>query len=268
MSGEPWQIYLVSADGGSPERIVRMDRDLPAATWSPDGKLLAISTAGPTPTDIYVVDVHSRKLQTLVGSHGLFAPRWSPDGRDLVAIKDDWTKLMLFSFATQKWTDLVEMKKIGSPQWSRDGRHVYFSALEAAVFNVRVSDRAVQRVASLSEIRLAIGPFWWQMGLAPDDSPLVLRDVGGEDIYALDLDLPKASGGACRALAGASFARPPRLSNQLIRWCAPGDSSGRPTIRSKRGLLGYILSAHEAARPGRDHPARQAARLPSVADAP
>jgi len=28
------------------------------------------------------------------------------------------------------------------------------------------------------------------MGLAPDDSPLVLRDVGIQEIYALDVDFP------------------------------------------------------------------------------
>jgi hypothetical protein len=27
-------------------------------------------------------------------------------------------------------------------------------------------------------------------GLTPDDSPLVLRDVGTQEIYALDLQLP------------------------------------------------------------------------------
>jgi len=27
-------------------------------------------------------------------------------------------------------------------------------------------------------------------GLTPDDSPLVTRDVGSQEIYALDLDLP------------------------------------------------------------------------------
>jgi hypothetical protein len=30
--------------------------------------------------------------------------------------------------------------------------------------------------------------FWF--GLAPDDSPLVLRDTGTQDIYALDWEAP------------------------------------------------------------------------------
>ncbi len=97
---------------------------------------------------------------------------------------------MLFGFASRKWTDLAEMKNIGYPSWSRDGRHVYFSALGEAVFEIRVSDRAVRRAASLAGMHLAIGSFGWWMGLAPDDSPVVLRDVGTQDIYALDMELP------------------------------------------------------------------------------
>ena len=37
--------------------------------------------------------------------------------------------------------------------------------------------------------RNQFGWFWWN-GLAPDDSPLVLRDESSEEIYALDWVLP------------------------------------------------------------------------------
>jgi hypothetical protein len=45
-------------------------------------------------------------------------------------------------------------------------------------------------MGSLKSIRLA-GVFgWWWVGLTPDDSPLVLRDTGTQEIYAFDVDLP------------------------------------------------------------------------------
>ena len=34
------------------------------------------------------------------------------------------------------------------------------------------------------------GPFGQWSGFAPDGSPLVLRDTGTQEIYALDVDLP------------------------------------------------------------------------------
>jgi hypothetical protein len=33
-----------------------------------------------------------------------------------------------------------------------------------------------------------IGWASWYMGLDPTDAPLLLRDIGSDDIYALDLD--------------------------------------------------------------------------------
>jgi len=48
----------------------------------------------------------------------------------------------------------------------------------------------VEEVASLKDVRRAAGPFAQWAGLAPDGSPLVLRDTGTQEIYALDVELP------------------------------------------------------------------------------
>src|ERR1017187_9245738 len=44
-----------------------------------------------------------------------------------------------------------------------------------------------ERVAKFDGIRLAA--YWWY-GLAPDDSPMVLRDIGTQEIYRLDVEWP------------------------------------------------------------------------------
>ncbi len=79
---------------------------------------------------------------------------------------------------------------IGYPSWSRDSKHIYFDSTGsgAAFYRVQVSDRKVERLASLTNIRRA-GTYLWT-GLAPDNSPLLLRDVGTEEIYALDWQAP------------------------------------------------------------------------------
>jgi hypothetical protein len=53
----------------------------------------------------------------------------------------------------------------------------------------------------------------------------------------------------------------------LLRWFQ-GVRQERRGMAPFSRRSGYSTSAHEAARTGRDHPARQAARLRSVADAP
>jgi hypothetical protein len=77
--------------------------------------------------------------------------------------------------------------------WSRDGKYVYFdihSRTDPAVFRVGVRDPKVERVVSLKDFRRAWATWGQWFALAPDDSPLLLRNVGSEEIYALDWEAP------------------------------------------------------------------------------
>jgi hypothetical protein len=69
---------------------------------------------------------------------------------------------------------------------------VYFErhGKEHALLRVRVDDHAVEKVASLEHMKRAglNGGFWF--GITPDNSPLVLRDTGTQEIYALDWQEP------------------------------------------------------------------------------
>jgi WD40 repeat protein len=121
----------------------------------------------------------------------LFSPHWSPDGRYIAALHADALGSMLFDFKTRKWTEL-ESIDAAFPNWSRDSNYLYFlsSGNDAAIYRVRISDRKLGKVVSLKGVRLTIGEVGTWCGLGPDDSPLVLRDVGSQEIYALDLQLP------------------------------------------------------------------------------
>jgi len=99
-----------------------------------------------------------------------FAPRWPPDGKCIAAITDDSQKLVLFDRATQHWTELVSVP-IGYPSWSHDGQYVYFDTIlseEPAFSRVRISDRKLERLASLKGLRRFWGQFGPWTGLAPD----------------------------------------------------------------------------------------------------
>jgi Tol biopolymer transport system component len=123
---------------------------------------------------------------------GLAAPRWSPDGRYIVAQPVAQDKLFLFDLRSEKWTKFVDLPAAYF-HWSRDGRLVYFdvfSASDPAIYRVKVPDGKPERVVSLKGYRRAWGPWGAWMGLAPDDSPLLLHDVGVQEIYALDVQWP------------------------------------------------------------------------------
>ncbi len=67
-----------------------------------------------------------------------------------------------------------------------------FPAVETArwaVYLVYISDRKVERFLSLNGIEPPVG-FDGYVGLAPDDSVLVLKNVVSREIYALDWEAP------------------------------------------------------------------------------
>jgi hypothetical protein len=54
-----------------------------------------------------------------------------------------------------------------------------------------MSDRKIEEVVDLQKAgTLLDGRFGTWFGLAPDDSPLVTRDISTQEIYALEMDWP------------------------------------------------------------------------------
>ncbi len=159
--------------------------------WSPDGTRILF---GGPPTDpngaIRILDVNTRQISTVPGSKGLFSPRWSPDGRYIAAMPFGSDRLMLFDFTTQRW-DVLVGTATSFPCWSRTGDYIYFQHLQGSpsVMRVRISDRKVEQVTDLKNFSQT-GTFGIWLGLAPDDSPLLLRDTGTREIYALDWETP------------------------------------------------------------------------------
>ena len=97
---------------------------------------------------------------------------------------------MLFDVRAQTWTELA--RSAGFDNWSKDGRYLYFVrwGRETSLLRVRVSDHRLEEVVSLKDLRqTGWGGGNW-IGLAPDDSPLMLRDIGTQEIYALDWVVP------------------------------------------------------------------------------
>ena len=99
---------------------------------------------------------------------------------------------MLFDFSTQKWSVLASVNRAGYPCWSRDGQYVYFllgRSEKPGIIRVKVTDRQIDQVASLMGFQQT-GYFGFWLGLAPDDSPLLLKDTGTQEIVALDWHAP------------------------------------------------------------------------------
>ncbi len=184
--------YVVSSDGQGPKLL------FPKSTgpetdpnWSPDGHKIAfdtiVRTGKPYPSDIRTLDLDTQRVSLVPGSAGKFSPQWSPNGQFLLAASVDIGKLYVFELKTNRWTEIYD-GIIGYATWSHDSRFIYAQryASDPAILRIPAKGGTAEVVADLNGIRYT-GTLGIWFGLDPTDAPLLLRDEGTSDVYALSL---------------------------------------------------------------------------------
>jgi len=191
VAGGPFRIFIISSEGGEAKPLFAEQFDQGIPTWSADGTRLAFGGV-PVPfghakgQTIQIYDFRTHLTSTVPGSTDLWTPRWSPDGRYISALTVADRSLRLFDVAAGSWTTFAA-NHIDNPTWSRDSQFISYhtEAQIRALRKVRISDGQTEEIASLEGF--AMRAYWWS-GLSPDGAPLILRQLGGPEIYALELE--------------------------------------------------------------------------------
>jgi serine/threonine protein kinase/Tol biopolymer transport system component len=201
--GRPWKIFVVPAEGGTPREVTaddhnQNDHNQGDPSWTPKGGSIVFAgmpwleygtTTGP---NIHIADLKTSQVSDLPGSDNLFSPRDSPDGRYVAALSSDSTKLMLYDVEKNSWTQLAE-SRFAFENWSHDGKYLYAEDYPDKIdelVRVSVPNGKVESLLSLKEIPRGFDPWEFWVGLAPDDSPLLMRDRSTQEIYSLDVHFP------------------------------------------------------------------------------
>jgi hypothetical protein len=95
----------------------------------------------------------------------------------------------VYDFETKQWSEL-HIGSGGWPTWAHDSHSIYFVRAggdDPDVVRVFIQNGKIEKVVELKGFPLT-GWFSYWFGLDPTDAPLLLRNVGTEDIYALTLD--------------------------------------------------------------------------------
>jgi len=200
MPGKPWKVCVISPDGGTPDPITRTETLQTDPSWSPDGAILAFSSNDnfhPENQYVQLFDLKTRQLSSLPTSEPVFGPRWSPDGRSIAVISSDNSRLLLLDVKTQNLRTLgTGLGFIGYLAWSTDGSYLYFDTLltpNPGYYRVRIKDAKLERLIDLKGIRTfpeQFGGIGSWTGLGPGETPLFVRDISSQEIYALDVDFP------------------------------------------------------------------------------
>jgi len=188
------QIDVISMDGGPPRRIA--EKQSWAASWSPDGNRVVFADYTDRPhTKFQIYEMNTGNRSFVPETEALTGVQWV--GEDLlVAASDDRTKLVVFDFKTQKWSDLVPGPIPGGVvNWAHapDFKYVYYTTggADSQALRVRLADHKVETITSLKDLPRAIGPdSSTQISVAPDGSAVFTRDVGTQEIYALSVKWP------------------------------------------------------------------------------
>jgi hypothetical protein len=187
-------VYVASMKGGMPQKVAEQSV---AASWSPDGSLLILTSWIPGKTVeenksiLQILDLKSGKISLVPDSRGMIGAFWV-DQHTLVTATQDTTKFLTFDLTTQKWVELASGVFVN---WfvSLDRKYLYCTTggEEPRALRIRFSDHKVQTILSLKGLRRVVDPYFGtQVDVAPDGSVLLTRDVGTQEVYALNVKWP------------------------------------------------------------------------------
>jgi len=186
------RVMLVSRDGGAATEADAKGEEIALATWSPEGLLAAGAAAwlhhwSPDST-IRIVDPGKHSVSVIPGSRGYWAPKWSPDGQYIWAEHVNSHQFALLDRRTGLWGPPIEAGGvIGYGAWSHDSRFVWFNLSgDGTVFRVAAKGGRPEKIMTVRDFETANTLGQW-FGLAPDDSPLLLRDTSVNEIFELKL---------------------------------------------------------------------------------
>jgi len=202
--GEPI-LVIVDADSGRKEQEIRLKEldEVLNPAWSPDGNSIAFSGLRGGYNDLFIYDLGAKNLRRV--TNDAFAeldPAWSPDGREIAFSTDRFsTKLPSLQAGELRLAILDvasgQIREAGgfdgakniSPQWTSDGRALYFLSDRQGITNIYRASLEGGSPTQLTNILTGVSGI---TDLSPALSVAEGRVVfsayenDGYDIYALD----------------------------------------------------------------------------------
>jgi Tol biopolymer transport system component len=202
--GQP-VLVIVDADNGKRQREIRLKEldEVLNPAWSPDGNLVAFSGLRGGFNDLFVYDLAANSLRRL--TNDAFAeldPAWSPDGRQIAFSTDRFStklgpleagelRLAVWDLASGQVREAggFDGAKNISPQWSADGRALFFLSDRQGITNIYRAPLDGGAPTQLTNILTGVsGVTALSPALSAGNGRLVFSayEEDGYNIYALD----------------------------------------------------------------------------------
>ena len=181
-------------------------------SWSPDSRSIALTAIAQGVTDLFSLDLQSGTLKQLTAdSFADLQASWSPAGDSLVFVSDRFTsnletlsfgsyRLALLNMSSGNISPLPafdEGKHI-NPEWSSDGRSIYFVSDRDGISNIyrlSVANGALTQVTNLQTGVSGITKLSPAISTASKGNALVYTAFENGDYSLYRIDMPRALAG-------------------------------------------------------------------------
>ncbi|HXV87306.1 MAG TPA: hypothetical protein VD793_11425, partial [Gemmatimonadales bacterium] len=200
-------LSVFDAQGGGASREVRLPSldEVLNPSWAPDSRRIAFSALGGGLSNLFVYDLEADTLLQLTQDpYADLQPAWSPDGRSIAFVTDRFSTdlttlhtgaygLAIMDVATRQVRSLLAYPgaKAINPQWSPDGRSIYFLSDRDGVTNVyrlEVAGGAVYQVTNLYTGASGITALSPALSVASESGRLAFStyEGGAYNVYRVD----------------------------------------------------------------------------------
>jgi dipeptidyl aminopeptidase/acylaminoacyl peptidase len=185
-----WQyVYLVSAAGGAPQKLTPEGAHAVAPSWLPGGQSIAFNNFPypGMPYKIHVIDLATRRISDMPGTDRLFVPSWSPDGRYMIAMAQNPSRMVLYSAESRTWKDLHAFDvPWGYWVWANDSKSIYMGLINGdnGIYQLTVPQGDWKRLCGLEGVNDPQGLDSF-LSLTPEGQPAIMSRTGVGQIYSL-----------------------------------------------------------------------------------
>ena len=161
-------LSILDIKSGNVEKEIRFPKlgEIYSPSWSPDGKQVVFSAIANGFTDLYLYDFGTGETKKLTDDpYADLQPEWSPDGKEIAFATDRFTTdlddikegnytLAEIDPITGKIKSLPSFNtgKNINPQWSPDGKSIYFISNHDGISNIYKAVIATNKISQLTSL--------------------------------------------------------------------------------------------------------------------
>jgi len=235
LSGGHPVLEVVDIESGHREREIDLKDvdEILNPTWSPDGNRIAFSGLAGGLNDLFVYDLGSNALRRLTNdAYTELQPAWSPDGQSIAISTDRFSgnigdltpgnlRLALVDAASGQVREaggFGNAKNI-NPQWTPDGRALYFISDREGISNIYRLDldtRATTQITNLLTGASGVTELSPALSVSASRLAFSVYEEGGYNIYSLDTAAQTTTSGTETRLGRNAGILPPRTTGEGV----------------------------------------------------